>query len=114
MERALPFFNDSAVGQEVTLQGVELGHVSVPLHSIHLKYDLVTGPLIIGVRRSPPVQGVSLILENGLAGKRVIASDNGISTSVSIGVVIRVMAQKQVNEVNDELQCGVLGMKQHW
>ena len=64
LESILLFSNDSTVGQEVTLQGVELavGHVSVPLHSAHLECDLVTGPVIVGVRPSLPVQGVSLIL----------------------------------------------------
>ena len=105
LKRALPFSNDSAVGQEVILQGVELGHLSVPLHGIHLECDLVTGPVIVGVRPSLPVQGVSLILGNDLAGKRVMTSDNGMPTSLSVGVVSRAMARKQVVEFNDELQC---------
>jgi len=50
LESTLPFSNDSAAGQEVTLQRVELGHVSVSLHRIHLKCNLVDFPVIVGVR----------------------------------------------------------------
>jgi len=82
---------------------VELGCVSVPLHSIHLKSDLVTGPVIVGMRPFLPVQDVSLILGNDLAGDRVIASDNGMPTSASVVVLTRAMARKQVAEVSDEL-----------
>ena len=64
LESTLPFSSYFADGQEVTLQGVELGHVSVPLHMVNLKCNLVTGPVTAGVRPSLPVQGVSLILGN--------------------------------------------------
>ena len=101
LESTLPFSNDSAVGKEVTLQGVELGHVSVPLHNVHLTCGLVTGPVNVGVRHSLPVPGVSLILGNDLAGQRVVASDNN---SASVGVVTRAMARKEatVNESHDD------------
>ena len=102
LESTLPFSNDSAVEQEVTLQGVELGHMSVPLHSVHLECDLVSGPVIVGVRPSLSVHGVSFILGNDLAGQRVTATDNGISSSTSMGVVTRVTVRKQMTEVNDE------------
>ena len=60
---------DSANGDEVIIQGVELGHLSVPLHNIILK--LVGGPVTIGVRLLLPVKGVTVILGNDLAGSRV-------------------------------------------
>ena len=44
--------------------------MSVPLHSIHLKFDLVTDPVTVGVRLSLPVQGVSIILANDLAASK--------------------------------------------
>ena len=50
------------------LQGVELGHVSVPLYNIYLKCDLVSGPVTVGIRRLLPVRGVVLILGNDLVG----------------------------------------------
>ena len=43
--------------------------MSVPLHSVHLERDLVTGPVTVGVRPSLTVQGASLLLRNDLAGQ---------------------------------------------
>ena len=48
------------MGQGITLQGVELGRVTVPLHNA----NLIIGPVIVGVRPSLLVQDVSLILGN--------------------------------------------------
>ena len=56
------------------LQGVELGVVSVRLHVVNLKTNLVSGPVMVGIRTSLPIQGVSLILGNDLAGERVMAN----------------------------------------
>ena len=56
------------------LQGVELGVISVPLHVVNLKPNLVSGPVMVGIRPSLPIQGVSLILGNDLAGERVMAN----------------------------------------
>ena len=53
------------------LQGVELGAISAPLHRIHIEADLVTGPVIVGVRLTLPIEGISMILGNDLAGGRV-------------------------------------------
>jgi hypothetical protein len=56
---------------------VELCCFNVPLHRIYLKSDLVTGPVIVGVRHNLPFEGDSLLLGNDLAGKKVscICSD---------------------------------------
>ncbi|KAK3098851.1 hypothetical protein FSP39_023736 [Pinctada imbricata] len=58
---------------EASPGGVELGVIDVPLHEIYLKSDLITGPVIVGVRPTLPVQGVSLLLGNDLAGGKVVA-----------------------------------------
>ena len=47
--------------------------MSIPLHQIQLKSDLVSGPVTVGVRHSLPVKGVDFILGNDLAGERVMA-----------------------------------------
>ena len=60
LENTLPFSSYSAVGQGITLQGVELGHVTVPLQNV----NLIIGPVIVGVRPSLLIQDVSLILGN--------------------------------------------------
>jgi len=70
----LPFSTTSATGTSVLLQGVELGIMRVPLHRIILKCSLVNGPVIVGVRPSLLVQGITVLLGNDLAGGRIIES----------------------------------------
>ena len=64
LEGILPLSESSYTGNNVLLQGVELGVVSVPLHVVNLKTDLVSGPVMVGIRPSLPVQRISLILGN--------------------------------------------------
>ena len=52
---------NNSVGASVLLQGVELGCVNVPLHRIYLKSDLITEPVVVGVRHDLPVEGVSML-----------------------------------------------------
>lgn len=73
-DSALPFSPESYTGTSVLVRGVELGCVKVPLHSICLTSELVSGPVKIGVRSELPVKGVSLILGNDLAGSKVFSS----------------------------------------
>ena len=42
--------------------------ISVPLHRIHLKSDLISGTVTVGVRPELPVKGVFMLLGNDLAG----------------------------------------------
>ena len=44
----------------------------MPLHVVNLKTDLVSGPVMVGIRPSLPVQGISLILGNDIAGEKVM------------------------------------------
>ena len=74
LEGVLPLSESSYVGSNVLLQGVELGVVSAPLDVVNLKTELVSGPVIVGIRPSLPVQGVSLILDNDLAGEKVMVN----------------------------------------
>ena len=83
LEGALPFSSLSDTGMTVLLQGAELGTFRVPLHKVHLKCGLVTAAVVVGVRPSLPVQGVSLILGNDLAGGQVACISNVLQNSVS-------------------------------
>ena len=67
LEGILPLSNSSYTGSNVLLQGI----VSVPLHVVNLKTNLVSGPVMVGIRPSLPIQG---ILGNNLAGERVMAN----------------------------------------
>ena len=73
LEGILPLSNATATGKSILLRGVELGCLDVPLHLIDLKSDLVSGPVVVGVRPTLPLEGISLLLGNDLAGGKVIA-----------------------------------------
>ncbi len=53
------------------VQGIELGILRVPLHTIYLRSNIVTGVVKVAVRSQLPVKGISLILGNNLAGSKV-------------------------------------------
>ncbi|KAJ8047942.1 hypothetical protein HOLleu_00064 [Holothuria leucospilota] len=74
LDGILPLSDSTSTGANVLIQGVECGFISVPLHKINLKSDLVSGSVIVGVRPTLPVKGVSLLLGNDLAGGKVVAN----------------------------------------
>ena len=49
-----------------------MGILEVPLHEVNIKSSLINGNIVIGMRPSLPVEGISLILGNDLAGERVM------------------------------------------
>ena len=70
----LPFSEKSYSGESILLRGVECSIVNVPLHHVFLTSDLVSGPVTVGVRSSLPIDGVLFLLENDLAGGKVVPS----------------------------------------
>ena len=56
------------------IHGIELGFISVPIHRVFLKLDLVFGFITVGVRPTLPVKGVSLLLGNDLTGNKVMVN----------------------------------------
>ena len=74
LDSTMPFSQKSSTGVSVLLQGVELGAINVPLHTVYLHSDLVSGPVAVGLRPCLPVQGISLILGNDLAGDKVVVN----------------------------------------
>ena len=74
LEGVLSLSDSSYTGSNVLLQGVKLGVGSAPLHVVNLKTDLVSGTVMVGIRSSLPVQGVSLILGNDLAREKVMVN----------------------------------------
>ncbi|XP_057211844.1 uncharacterized protein LOC130567622 [Triplophysa rosa] len=67
----LPFSETSFTGYEVLIRGIEMRCVNVPLHTVYLKSDIVTGLVNLAVREQLPVEGVDLILGNDLVGGSV-------------------------------------------
>ncbi len=72
LEDALPFDIESSTGTNALIQGIGMDCISVPLHKMNLKTDLVSGTVTIGVRHELPVRGVSMLLGNDLAGGKVL------------------------------------------
>lgn len=62
----LPLSDTTSLGTHVLIQVIELGILCVPLHRIHLKSELVSGVVVVGVHPTLPIPGVSLILGNDL------------------------------------------------
>lgn len=71
LEHSLPFSAQTYTGFDVLVRGIEMHCVNVPLHTVHLKSNLVSGAVKLGVRKQLPVEGVDLIIGNDLAGGEV-------------------------------------------
>lgn len=69
----LPFTNDSDTGSCIPVLGMGLNVLQVPMHNIMLYSDLFQGQAVVGVCPALPMEGVSVLLGNGLAGARVWA-----------------------------------------
>ena len=72
LDSVLPLTENSFTGANVLISGVEMGILEVPLHEVNIKSNLINGNIVIGMRPSLPVEGISLILGNDLAGERVM------------------------------------------
>ena len=72
LDSVLPLTENSFTGANVVISGVEMGVLEVPLHEVNIKSSLINGNIVIGMRPSLPVEGISLILGNDLAGEKVM------------------------------------------
>ena len=72
LDSVLPLAENSFTGANVLISGVEMGVLEVPLHEVNIKSSLINGNIVIGMRPSLPVEGISLILGNDLAGEKVM------------------------------------------
>ena len=74
LNSVLPFSSESFTGNSVLLQGIELGTVQVLLHNLELSSEILSSSVVVGLKPSLPVPGVSLILGNDIAGGKVEAN----------------------------------------
>ncbi|XP_072171900.1 uncharacterized protein [Diadema setosum] len=65
---------DGSACASALIQGIEGSYISVPLYRIHLKSDLLTGVVTVGVVPGLPMDGVDLLMGNDLAGGKVSVS----------------------------------------
>ena len=72
LDSVLPLTENSFTGANVLISGVEMGVLEVPLREVNIKSSLINGNIVIGMRPSLPVEGISLILGNDLAGEKVM------------------------------------------
>ena len=72
LDSVLPLTENSFTGANVLISGVEMGVLEVPLHEVNIKSSLINGNIVIGMRPSLHVEGISLILGNDLAGEKVM------------------------------------------
>ena len=74
LDNVLPLTENSftCTGANVLISGVEMGVLEVPHHEVNIKSSLINGNIVIGMRPSLPVEGISLILGNDLAGEKVM------------------------------------------
>ena len=83
VQSVLPLSEQISLAASVLIQGVELNTITVPLHRVYLRSSLITGPVVVGVRSTLPVTGVSFILGSDLARGKVDAMESvGVSKDI--------------------------------
>ncbi|XP_034069417.1 uncharacterized protein LOC117544479 [Gymnodraco acuticeps] len=70
---ALPLSEDTYMGLYIPTVGIGLNVLQVPIHKMMLCSDLFQGEVAVGVRPALPIDGVTMILGNDIAGSRVWA-----------------------------------------
>jgi len=72
LEGVLPLAGKTS-DASVVIAGIECGHLIAPLHKVHLKSHFCDKEVTVGVVPKLPIEGVSFILANDLAGEKVFA-----------------------------------------
>ena len=72
LDNVLPLTENSFTGANVLISGVQVGVLEVPLLRVNIKSSLKSGNIVIGMRPSLPVERISWILGNDLAGEKVM------------------------------------------
>ena len=72
LDSVLPLTENSFTGANVLISGVEMCVLEVQLYKVNIKSNLINGNIVIGMRPSLPVEGISLILANDLAEKVMV------------------------------------------
>ena len=119
VDNTLPLSVKTSIGSGVLIQGIGLDVINVPLHQIFLQSELVSGPVIVGIRPTLPVEGISLILGNDLAGGRVqpdpqvisdvsnvlclTSADDGLAKTFPACVVTRAAARRAQSQADRHL-----------
>ncbi|XP_039863188.1 uncharacterized protein LOC120718658 [Simochromis diagramma] len=92
LESVLPLSEKTSCGSDILVWGIKMSVTKAPLHMVHLHSPLVSGYVKVAVRQRLPIEGVSFILGNDLAGGHVfpppevvdvpaLAADSGSTAS---------------------------------
>ena len=76
LDSVLLLTESNFTGANVLISGVEMGVLEV-----NIKSSLINGNIVIGMRPSLPVEGISLILGNDLAGEKVMVDPRVVEKS---------------------------------
>ena len=74
----LVFSEKSSTGASVLIRGISSMYTPVPLHTVYLTSDLVSGPVKVVIQPMLLFEGVHLILGNDVTGDKVVV--NAIET----------------------------------
>ena len=91
LHNVLPFTEKSALGSHALVKGFGEGFLTLPLHNLNLESELVSGEVVVALCSQIPIDGVSFIFGNDLAGGRVL-------------VTPKVTSIPQLADVPDELE----------
>lgn len=69
-----PIGQGSALGSDVPVLGFGMEGLDVLLHKVHLRSDLLSGDVTVGVRPAFPVQGIAFLKGNNLSGGKVLVT----------------------------------------
>ncbi|XP_041947558.1 uncharacterized protein LOC121708759 isoform X4 [Alosa sapidissima] len=68
----LSFSDESYCGYDVLVQGIDMGILKVPLHTVHIKSELISGFVKVAVCSQLPMDSIHLLIGNELAHEKVI------------------------------------------
>ncbi|XP_073732325.1 uncharacterized protein [Misgurnus anguillicaudatus] len=91
LQNVLPFSNGTSLNCNELVQGFGMKFVNLPVHSVQLNSDLVSGPVAVAICAAFPIKGVDFLLGNDLAGGKILVNPE-------------VTTVPRVSEVPDEFQ----------
>lgn len=74
----------SATGVSIIAQGIEGCFVNIPFHNIYSASDLVSGPVVVGVRSTLSIRSVSLLLGKDLARVKLVAESKMVNELITV------------------------------
>ncbi len=72
LSNTLDFCENSACDTSTIVQGIEMGFVTVPHHRVWVTSELASECFEVAVRPSLPVKGIDFIMDNDIAGCKVM------------------------------------------